>query len=528
MWPISPDPVDPSESIAWLRDRAPILRSDWDMLNASSREKAFMVSGVAQLDLVAEVHRAVDTAVAHGGTLEEFKKAVGQKLEAEWSGSVDNPGWRLETIFRTNAQLAYSRGRYEQMTDPDVVDARPYWLFDAIIDGRQTEICAKCDGKVVAADDPWWETHIPPLHFNCRSSPITLTEEEARELGISPKPPTIDAAKGFGDAPPGAHDVGAPDNFTPKAEDYPPELWKAAQAKVVNDNADLPKESAYERHLVTYAHFGEAAKCIAHGKAAEDFGMSLPLAEVLARAENLDHATVREFRGYAETAQLLGVEIKTMAHLKAFVEKTFDKDASFAVDVTAAFVGHREVVVLANKLDAVLKLPESKMEREEAEAEIEASFGFLKNFLAKGIETGPTKLRYEQGRAYYSKASEEIVFDDTSRFVVAHEYGHAMDWLNKSMHERAVAFLQTRTKGEELQKLKELLPKAAYDDDEFTRKDDFFDPYVGKHYGRDGRVTGTEVTSMGIEQLAGFKAAKFRGKDAEHFYFALGQLANRQ
>src|SRR6478672_2846629 len=106
MWPISADPVDPSEAIAWLRDRAPTFKAEFERLTAEAREKAFTVAGVAQLDLVAEAHRAVDAAVAQGVTLADFKKAIGPKLEAAWGSTVEDPAWRLETIFRTNVQLA--------------------------------------------------------------------------------------------------------------------------------------------------------------------------------------------------------------------------------------------------------------------------------------------------------------------------------------------------------------------------------------------------------------------------------------
>lgn len=197
-WSVSSDPVAFAEAIAWFRKRVPMTRAERDRLTDEARLRAFWVSHVAKADLVHQAWTAIDKALSKGTSLEDFKKEVGESLRAAWAGSVKDPAWRLETIFRTNIQHAYAAGRHHQATAPEVLADRPVWMFDAILDGRETPICEACDGTKLPADHSWWRTHTPPLHHNCRSSVITLTEEQAGELSKAPK---AQAQDGFGNAP---------------------------------------------------------------------------------------------------------------------------------------------------------------------------------------------------------------------------------------------------------------------------------------------------------------------------------------
>ncbi|WP_394850927.1 phage head morphogenesis protein [Pendulispora brunnea] len=224
MWSVSTDPLDFDEAIAWHRARAPLSKQAWDALTEAAQKKAFTVANVTQLDLVTQVWDAVDSALKQGLPFEDFKRSVGDGLERAWQGTVANPAARLEVIFRTNLQIAYGAGRYARATEPDVLAERPFWLFDAILDARTSEICEECDGTVRPADDAWWREHQPPLHHQCRSSFTTLTAEQAHELGGVSVAPKAKASSGFGLASP-AHD------WAPKEQGYPPELWAQFEAK---------------------------------------------------------------------------------------------------------------------------------------------------------------------------------------------------------------------------------------------------------------------------------------------------------
>lgn len=226
--PIPADPLKFEEAIDMFRERVPIAAEEFYALDDVARQRAFTVSNVAQADIIADVYDAIEKAIEDGTTLEDFADVIGPKLEAAWG--VPNAS-RVDLIFRNNVGQAYTAGRYRQLTDPVVLEARPYWRFDGIHDDRQSTICRKLDGTIRPADDPWWNTHTPLLHHGCRSTITSLTEEEARAEGITTRAPKVPADEGFGLAPiPGQFE-----SWKPNPSDYPPEVAPTLKDKLAED-----------------------------------------------------------------------------------------------------------------------------------------------------------------------------------------------------------------------------------------------------------------------------------------------------
>ena len=217
MWKVSANPVNPEEAIAWFRSRVPLPKDEWQALQEQARRKAFTVAGVASLDLLAEVWDSLGRALEEGIPYAEWAKEVRGKLEAAWGRP---NGQRLETIFRTNVQMAYSSGRWAQMARSEVIEQRPYWMYDAVLDSRTTSICRERNGVVRPADDPWWRSNWPPLHFNCRSGVRSLTSEQAQARGITQQLPKESPQEGFGNAPRSWE-------WSPDPRDYDSQLWAA-------------------------------------------------------------------------------------------------------------------------------------------------------------------------------------------------------------------------------------------------------------------------------------------------------------
>lgn len=186
------------QAVAWFRERVPLTQAEADDLKRRTGERAFTVAHVSQLKLVSGIYADIDKALAEGMSFEAFRERQLRALKNEWEGTVANPSARLETIFRTNMQSAYSAGRVREMREPDTLAVRPFWLFSAVADMRTTEVCKACDKTVLPADAGWWRTHTPPLHFNCRSAIRAITAEDARRRGGVSSPPQLAAEAGFG------------------------------------------------------------------------------------------------------------------------------------------------------------------------------------------------------------------------------------------------------------------------------------------------------------------------------------------
>ena len=224
------DPAKYQEAIDSFRRKVPVTDAEWDTLNENERRYAFKVSGVAQVDLVTDVFEGIDKAIEDGTPFADFQAEFGDQLAEAWGG--ESPA-RVETIFRTSIQQAYSGGRDAILNDPVVKEARPYWRFDAVQDDRTTEECDEANGTVLPADDPWWDSNSPPLHFNCRSQKVALTEDEAKEEGIDEEGPDVQLDEGFGQPQPPA---GGGD-WSPSMRDYP-----EAIAQILADRLDAGAE----------------------------------------------------------------------------------------------------------------------------------------------------------------------------------------------------------------------------------------------------------------------------------------------
>lgn len=260
-WKASTDPLKAAEAIAWFRARVPLTPEAFDALSERARRKAFKVAGATRLSMCAEVLRSLDKAVATGMSFPEWQKQIGPKLIKDWSGTVKNPSWRLETIFRTSVQSAYAAGRWRQLREPAIAKARPFWLFDAVLDERTTLVCRVAKGTCLPNDHVWWATHTPPLHFCCRSGIRALRASAAEARGVTRNPTAAPAQKTFGRSPDEAE-------WEPDPAKYPPELRaavdkvnaeakrrpKMAKARAFRTafEAAFPKGSPYANHVSHY------------------------------------------------------------------------------------------------------------------------------------------------------------------------------------------------------------------------------------------------------------------------------------
>lgn len=234
----APDPTFETfdEALDFFRRRTPMPASQFYSLQAQAREKAFTVSGTTNADVIQDVLSSLDRALEEGQGLKSWKAEIRYALQHAWSGTVADPGFRLETIYRNNVQTAFSHGRVRQMREPVVAALRPYWLLDATLDGRETDLCHGLDGTLLLQDDPRWSELTPPLHHRCRTLLRALRRSQATAKGgVKPPPDGAAAQKGWGAAP----SLDPAEQVTPwvPEREYDP-LLKAIKAR---KDAERPK-----------------------------------------------------------------------------------------------------------------------------------------------------------------------------------------------------------------------------------------------------------------------------------------------
>ena len=182
-----------AEAIEFFKAKLNLPTRRWDDLLGAAHDRAFVVAGALQADLLADLNAAVEKAIAEGTTIEtfrqDFEKIVAERGWTGWTGEGTKAGeaWRTRVIYETNLFTSYSAGRYQQMKD--VAAARPWWRYrhsDASVVPRPEHVA--WDGTIRRHDDPWWTTHTPPSGFGCKCYIESLSEREMKKYGLKETP----------------------------------------------------------------------------------------------------------------------------------------------------------------------------------------------------------------------------------------------------------------------------------------------------------------------------------------------------
>ncbi len=188
--------LPPREIIKYFLSKDLKISLDWQEVWQDAHKRAFTVAQVARLDVLQDIRDEIKNAIASGETAKTFRKNLEPLLKAKgWWGKqmmTDAAGntrevqlgspYRLNNIYRTNLQTSYMAGRYK--TQSENVDIQPYWQFVAVMDSRTRPSHAALNGKIFRADDPFWDTHYPPLDWGCRCNVVALTAAQVKRLGL--------------------------------------------------------------------------------------------------------------------------------------------------------------------------------------------------------------------------------------------------------------------------------------------------------------------------------------------------------
>lgn len=164
----------------FIQALTPVTRQIFDGLTAQYRRDAFTLAGAADVRLIGKVRDELAEIALRGGTVADFRNAVNE-LTTE-AGVADLNSFTIDTAFNTAMQKAYSAGRLQQMREPHMIAAMPYWQYWTVGDLRVRPEHAVLNGFLARAIDPVWLKIYPPCGFNCRCSAVPIPEEEALKI----------------------------------------------------------------------------------------------------------------------------------------------------------------------------------------------------------------------------------------------------------------------------------------------------------------------------------------------------------
>jgi SPP1 gp7 family putative phage head morphogenesis protein len=126
--------------------------------------------------LTTNLARAIRTSISSSVSKNEPLRQTIIRLKdtIDASGLEPQSPWALETIARTESQIAYAQAQKDISQDPDIQEILWGWQYSAIEDSRVEPSHLALDGVLIAKDDPRLPSMTPPLRFNCRCTLIAV------------------------------------------------------------------------------------------------------------------------------------------------------------------------------------------------------------------------------------------------------------------------------------------------------------------------------------------------------------------
>lgn len=171
------EPMPHEEAAGYIQDRSPMKREHFDRLRPELKARAFVVTGIEDLNVVRAIRDAI-AEVPRGGDWEEAKAKVEAEL-APWIHE-DQVETRAKILLRYHVFQAYGAAHHQDMmADADVYT---HWQYRATGDDKTRSSHLALDGLVLPAGHDFWKDHYPPWEYNCRCQVMPLMPEEVDEI----------------------------------------------------------------------------------------------------------------------------------------------------------------------------------------------------------------------------------------------------------------------------------------------------------------------------------------------------------
>ncbi|SMH62540.1 phage minor head protein [Azospirillum agricola] len=200
-------PLPPEQAIRFLEAKGHRVGFAWQDVWEAEHAVSFTVAKMMQVDLLADVHASLVTALKEGQSFDQWRKGLEPMLQARgwWGQSVETDPLtgeekavqlgsprRLRTIFDTNVRMAMAAGQWERIER--LAPARPYLRYVAVKDDRTRPDHLAWNGTILPVGHAWWDTHSPPCGWGCRCTVQQLSVRDLERAGwtVTANPPPLD------------------------------------------------------------------------------------------------------------------------------------------------------------------------------------------------------------------------------------------------------------------------------------------------------------------------------------------------
>lgn len=199
-------PLAPRDALEYFRSKgyAPALqRFDYRDLWQQEHARSFVVAKAMQDDILTLIRERLDTALADGQTLEQFRTDLAPALKSAgwWGKAIDTDPvtgetrevkrgsmHRLRVIYDTNLRTAHAAGRWTRIQRTK--EFFPYLEYVQIDRPTAREAHKPFDGLILPVDHPIWQRIYPPNGWFCGCD---VRQTNARKMAREGKTLTTEA-----------------------------------------------------------------------------------------------------------------------------------------------------------------------------------------------------------------------------------------------------------------------------------------------------------------------------------------------
>jgi len=172
------------EALGWLRKRMALTPEQMQALMEAYGNEAARVTRGLNDAVEQRVQDAMEKIIAGGEHTRDAIATLREELVSSGSGPMSPP--LMETLVRTQTQMAYSAGRWNGNQDEAIQDILWGYEYVTVGDDRVRPAHQAQDGVRMPKDAPYWQIWWPPNGFNCRCSTIEIFNEDKQADQVDP------------------------------------------------------------------------------------------------------------------------------------------------------------------------------------------------------------------------------------------------------------------------------------------------------------------------------------------------------
>ncbi len=172
------------EGIAFFRAKLNLPGERWTDVWKEQHDTAFTVAGAMTTSLLADLRKAVDSAIAEGKSLNWFKREFKNIVKRTGWEHTGDAAWRAGVIYDTNMRQSYNAGRYRQLQNFE------FWRY-VHGDSRSPRPAHLANhNKILPRTSPWWDVWFPQNGWGCKCRVVGETKQSLarKKLQVSPEP----------------------------------------------------------------------------------------------------------------------------------------------------------------------------------------------------------------------------------------------------------------------------------------------------------------------------------------------------